>query len=210
MDAKLSEVLWKKNQKIASSCLLTNFVIGLEQGNLPLEYFQSYIAQDSFFLEAFVKAYAIAISKSNDRNTMTVLSELLIGVIQELNLHDGYARSWDVSLEKNQIHASTKAYINFLISNAKEGQLVEIIASMTPCLRLYYWIGKTLSSEREIGGRKYDKWILTYSHTDFEKLVVSLEDLLNQLSDSNNNYHLYKIYETAMKLELGFFQAFSP
>ena len=78
---------------------------------------------------------------------------------------------------------------------------------MTPCMRLYSWIGKSLY-EGDFD-TKYKEWIITYSDESFEKLADSLENLIetnNEKYDINQAKYLYK---TAMELELDFFNAYS-
>ncbi len=79
--------------------------------------------------------------------------------------------------------------------------------AMTPCMRLYSWICKSLYEEDfDI---KYKKWIITYSDESFENLANSLENLIeinNEIYDINQAKYLYR---RAMELELDFFNAYS-
>ena len=79
--------------------------------------------------------------------------------------------------------------------------------AMTPCMRLYSWIGKSLSNN--ILNNPYKEWIITYSDDSFDRLAKSLENLIDsskEVYDINKANYLYK---TAMELELGFFNAYS-
>ena len=83
----ISNTLWESNYELALLSLKSKFVQGLRNGNLPKHIFQEYVAQDYFFLESFSKAYGLAVSKSKDKNSINVLSQLLVGVSMELILH---------------------------------------------------------------------------------------------------------------------------
>ena len=82
----LSASLWKENEDLARAALEHRFVRGIGDGTLPLESFQSYVAQDAFFLESFARAYALALAHSPDRNGMGNFAELITGVLEELKL----------------------------------------------------------------------------------------------------------------------------
>ena len=58
----LAKSLWVENADVARAALEHRFVRGLGNGDLPLGSFQKYVAQDAFFLEAFARAYALALA----------------------------------------------------------------------------------------------------------------------------------------------------
>tara|TARA_B100000212_G_scaffold225878_1_gene171498 strand:- start:183 stop:398 length:216 start_codon:yes stop_codon:yes gene_type:complete len=68
----LSKQLWDKNRDLAYASLNSKFVQGIKNGKLPKKNFQSYIAQDYFFLESFARAYGLAISKCLDINAIRI------------------------------------------------------------------------------------------------------------------------------------------
>ena len=203
----LSQKLWKKNYHLASLCLETNFVQGIKKGDLPKTKFQEYLAQDYFFLESFARAYGLAVSKSRNKNTIKILSGLLSGVSEELILHETYAKQWDIDLNANSIKPSTKKYTDFLEEVSINLSLIEIMSAMTPCMRLYSWIGKNLSNK--VSNNPFKQWILTYSDQSFDTLTNSLENLINQYNYPYDINQVDFLYKRAMKLELEFFKAYS-
>ena len=52
--------LWRENEDLTWATLEHPFVRGLAEGTLPREDFQHYIAQDTFYLESFAHALALA------------------------------------------------------------------------------------------------------------------------------------------------------
>jgi thiaminase/transcriptional activator TenA len=112
-----AEELWKLNRDTAEACLGHPFVQGIASGDLSRQRFQVYVAQDACFLEAFARAYALALAKSPDREGIAVFKDLLVGVFEELTLHESYARRWGVSLEPEPL-PSTSAYCDFLLRTA--------------------------------------------------------------------------------------------
>ena len=203
----ISNTLWEANYELALLSLKSKFVQGLKNGNLPKFIFQDYVAQDFFYLESFSKAYDLAVSKSRDKNSIKVLSQLLEGVSEELILHETYAKKWDIDLTSNYIKPATRNYTDFLEKVSKTQSAVEIMFAMTPCMRLYSWIGKSLSNR--VLNNPYKEWIITYSDESFDTLAKSLENLIyisREVFDMNQANYLYK---RAMELELEFFNAYS-
>ena len=203
----ISNTLWESNYELALLSLKSKFVQGLKNGNLPKIIFQEYVAQDYFFLESFSRAYGLAVSKSKDKNSIKVLSQLLVGVSEELILHETYAKEWDIDLTNNFIKPATQNYTDFLDEVSKKQSAVEIMFAMTPCMRLYSWIGKSLSND--VLNNPYKEWIITYSDKTFDNLAKSLENLIDsskEIYDTNQANYLYK---RAMELELDFFNAYS-
>ena len=204
---QITEKLWESNSELALLCLNTKFVQGLKTGTLPKHIFQEYLAQDYFFLETFARAYGLAVSKSNDKHSIRTLSKLLMGVSKELILHETYAKNWEIDLSNNFIKPATKNYTDFLDDISKKLSAVEIMFAMTPCMRLYSWIGKKLLS---MGFENtYKEWIITYANENFENLVKSLENLIDDFQDSYDIVKANYLYKRAMELELDFFNAYS-
>jgi len=202
-----TQKLWENNFHLASLSLNTKFVQGIKNGDLPKTKFQEYIAQDYFFLESFARAYGLAVSKSRNKKTIKTLSGLLSGVSEELILHETYAKKWDIDLTTNLIKPATKKYTDFLEDVSINSSLIEIMSAMTPCMRLYSWIGRTLL--KTISNNPYKEWILTYSDKNFENLAKSLENLINEYSYSYDRNKVNFLYKRAMELELEFFKTYS-
>jgi len=203
----ITRKLWEDNYDIALLSLNTKFVQGLKNGSLPKKVFQEYLSQDYFFLETFAKAYGLAISKSKDKHSIRKLSELLMGVSEELILHETYAKEWDIDLSNNYIKKTTKNYTDFLDDTSKRLSSVEIMFAMAPCMRLYSWIGKSLY--KVDFDNTYKEWIITYSDESFENLANLLENLIETNKESYNINQAKYLYKKAMQLELDFFNAYS-
>ena len=143
----LSAQLWSDNADVAADVLAHPFVRGIGDGSLPKEAFAGYIAQDAFFLESFARAYALALARSTDTSTLLTLADLLAGVRQELGLHASYAGSWGIDMAGVEPLPATLAYTEFLLATAATQDLGVIFAAMTPCMRLYAWLGASLDAD---------------------------------------------------------------
>ena len=203
----LTQKLWEKNHDLALLSLNTKFVQGIKKGDLPKTIFQKYLAQDYFFLESFARAYGLAVSKSRNKKYIKTLSELLSGVSEELMLHETYSKEWDIDLNTNSIEPATKKYTDFLEEVSLNLSLIEIMSAMTPCMRLYSWLGKNLLNM--ISDNPYKEWILTYSDESFDNFARSLENLIDEYNESYDIDQVIFLYKRAMELELDFFNAYS-
>jgi thiaminase/transcriptional activator TenA len=201
----LAKTLWEENIGLARAALEHRFVRGLGDGDLPLGNFQEYVAQDAFFLEAFARAYALALAHSPDRMGLHAFAELLAGVLKELELHGKYAEGWGVELADVAPGEATLAYTDFLLTTAALRGVGETCAAMIPCMRLYAFLGQSLLSEGIDESNAYAEWIQTYSAPDFEDLASTLEGLLDRCA--TDTPAVRDAYRRAMNLELAFFEA---
>ena len=74
-------------------------------------------------------------------------------------------------------------------------------------MRLYSWIGKSLSNYTL--NNPYKEWIITYSDESFDDLAKSLESLINSSKETYDTSKANFLYKRAMELELEFFNAYS-
>jgi thiaminase/transcriptional activator TenA len=198
----LSTRLWADNAELAAEALAHPFVCHLGDGSLAREIFAGYIAQDAFFLESFARAYALALARSPDTPTLLALADLLAGVREELGLHGSYAASWGIDMAAVKPAPATLAYTDFLLATAATGGLGMVFAAMTPCMRLYAWLGAALDSS---AAGPYAQWVQTYADPSFQLLATRLERLLDEHGDDTPAMHA--VYRRAMRLELAFFEA---
>ncbi len=201
----LAAALWATHADLAEAALAHPFVRGLGAGTLPLNAFRRYIAQDAYFLDAFARAYALALARSPDRRGVRDFFTLQAGALEERALHDTYAARWGVRLADVTPHRATLAYTDFLLATAALGSVGEICAAMTPCMRLYAHIGQTLAAGAGEADNPYREWIRTYADPAFAALAAQLEGLLDRYAADTEKARV--AYRRAMTLELDFFAA---
>lgn len=198
----LSDQLWSENGDLAAAALAHPFVRGLGDGSLDREVFAGYVAQDAFFLESFARAYALALARSTDTPTLIALAGLISGVADELGLHNSYAARWGIDMAGVEPSPATLAYTDFLLATAATSELGVTLSAMTPCMRLYAWLGTSLDAD---AAGPYAEWVQTYSDPGFESLASQLEGLLNQHAD--DHAAVRRAYRRAMTLEVAFFES---
>jgi thiaminase/transcriptional activator TenA len=202
----LAARLWAANADLALLALEHRFVRGLADGALPRATFEGYILQDAFFLEAFARAYALALARCPDRHGLRDFFDLLAGALDELRLHASYAARWGVQVGDARPARATLGYTDFLLSTAALGSIGETCAAMTPCMRLYAYLGAALSRAGAATDQNpYAEWVRTYAAPEFQALAARLEELLDRYAVDDASVRT--VYRRAMSLEVAFFEA---
>lgn len=200
----LSSKLWQDHIDLANESLAHPFVQGIANGTLPKETFAYYVGQDAFFLEAFARAYSIAAAKAPSWQSFNVFHDLAAGVLSELKLHQSYAQTWHVDLAQVSPGTATRQYTDFLLATAWSQPISVTAVAMSPCMRLYAYLGQQLA-QNGIPEHIYKDWIATYSSDEFEPLAAQLEAIVNDYA--TDNALIRSTYRYAMVCERDFFQA---
>ena len=177
---------------------------GIATGDLSKERFAFYVGQDAFFLEAFARAYSIAAAKSPNWQEFNVFHRLADGVLEELRLHGDYASQWGINLSEVKPSPATRRYTDFLLATAWGNDVGLTAVAMSPCLRLYAFLGQQLALNG-IPEHQYAEWIRTYNSPDFEQLAQQLEDLANRYATATDTVN--STYRYALQCEQDFFTA---
>ncbi|KZV58240.1 hypothetical protein F511_34227 [Dorcoceras hygrometricum] len=231
IDEGLGRRFWIKYTDVWTQALYTPFVVSLAAGNLELDSFRRYIAQDVYFLRTFAKVYEMAEECADDDDAKAGICQLRQSVLEELKMHDSVVKEWGVDLSKDSSpDAATVKYTDFLLATAAgkvggvkaPGKLATpfektklaayTLGAMTPCMSLYAFLGKELQAflEPSEDTHPYRKWIESYSSAAFQASALQTEDLLEKLSVSLTGEELgiiESLYVQALKLEIEFFLA---
>mmetsp|Transcript_1605 Transcript_1605/g.5785 ORF Transcript_1605/g.5785 Transcript_1605/m.5785 type:complete len:156 (-) Transcript_1605:2013-2480(-) len=145
---KFSEELWHENGEHFRRCTVHPFLTGIVNGDLELDCFKEYIAQDAYFLELFAKAYSALASRALEWSNFLRLHALVQGVVEERQLHNEYARRWSVDLSNFKPLPSTIAYTNLIFGYLDRfpGSLSPL-ACMLPCMKLYLELARWVTEQ---------------------------------------------------------------
>ncbi|KAF8094701.1 hypothetical protein N665_0355s0014 [Sinapis alba] len=227
----LAGKLWIKFNRECLFSMYSPFAVSLAAGNLKIETFRQYIAQDVHFLKAFAHAYELAAECADDDDDKLAISNLRKSVMDELKMHDSFVQDWDLDINKEvSVNSATLRYTEFLLATAsgkveglkapgmldtpfeKTKVAAYTLGAVTPCMKLYAFLGKefgALLDSSEVN-HPYKKWIENYSSDAFQASAKQTEDLLEKLSVCMTGEELdiiEKLYQQAMKLEVEFFHA---
>ncbi|KAF1326371.1 Phosphomethylpyrimidine kinase, partial [Globisporangium splendens] len=222
MDAQrttLSQKLWAQAQPRAFQSLYHPFVASLAAGTLARADFEAFLLQDAYYLFGFAKAFAHAVIKAQRTEHALAVIRLMQGIEHELSNHTAFLQAYGIDTFKI-VDASavpaTKKYVEFLLTTAEtRDSVAEILAAMTPCMRLYAFLGQGI--REALGGmpdaqHPYHRWIGSYGTDEFNGAAEITENLLNDVAEAEGILFetLAPLYNTAMELELCFFEAFFP
>lgn len=193
---------WEGAEDLARACAEHPFVRGLGDGSLSRERYVRFIAQDAFFLDVFARGFAAGVLRAPDSAGRRTFHHLQAGAFEELKLHASASRELGIDLENVEPMEAARGYTEFLMANTIAGSIGELVASMTPCMVLYGYLGKGLAAE-QTGRHAYSEWVETYAGEDFGALVEQMNALLETYCEGTPAER--DRYRRAMQWEWRFF-----
>ena len=125
------------------------FVKGLGDGSLEKERFKRWVLQDYLYLKEFSRVFAWAAAKADGLDQMGWYAAVLnLTLNTEMQLHREYAARFGLTphdLESEPMWPTTRAYTDFLVRTAADGDMAELLAALLPCAWGYVYIGQKLA-----------------------------------------------------------------
>lgn len=145
------------------------FVKGIAEGKLAREQLIHYVKQDFEYLNAYMRIYGIAISKSTSREEIATFNEQISFILHsEVHPHQNFCAAAGVTYEELQgypLAPSAHHYIRHMLTVAYEGSLGEIMAVLLPCPWTYQEIGRKLLDEvKPDESHPFYDWIYFYGN----------------------------------------------
>jgi thiaminase/transcriptional activator TenA len=163
------------------------FVQRLGDGSLPRSAFIAYLIQDYIFLIHFSRAWALAIVKSETPEQMRGAAATVNALINdEVQLHVGIcAREGitEVQLLQATEEPENLVYTRYVMDTGLSGDLLDLLATLAPCVFGYADIGYRLSQCHDTPAL-YREWIDTYHSDDYKPVCVSVASLIEQVAYS--------------------------
>lgn len=194
------------------------FVKGLGDGSLPRSAFIAYLIQDYIFLLHFSRAWALAVVKSETATQMRTSAATVNALInEEIQLHVQIClREGITEAQLNETQEATEnlAYTRFVMDAGLSGDLLDLLAALTPCVMGYGEIGLALADCHDTK-KIYREWIDTYRSDEYQAVCRSAAVLIEEVAqaklgnepEKNPRWQsLCKTFTTASRLEAGFWQ----
>jgi thiaminase/transcriptional activator TenA len=163
--------LYEAAEEIWEAQLSHPFVQGIGDGSLPEEKFRRWVLQDYRYLEDFARIFAWAAARADRLESMGWYASVLdLTLNSEMELHREYAARFGISreeLESTPAWPTTRAYTDFLVRSAAEGDMGQLLAALLPCAWGYAWIARRLADGAAPGDRRYADWIEQYTAPEF-------------------------------------------
>lgn len=161
------------------------FNLELAEGTLPEEKFRFYISQDIHYIGEYSRALAGLASKAPTHDElMEFISFAKEGLEIERALHDEFKKQFNIT-PPEEIALATEAYSNFLLQAVAFRSYPEALASLLPCFWLYNKVAVHIYNNTK-RNNKYQRWIDTYSGSEFDETTRRLKEITASLAGENN------------------------
>ena len=189
------------------------FVAGIGDGSLEVERFKRWVVQDYRYLKEFARVFAWGAAKAERLETMSwYASALDLTLNTEMGLHRAYAARFglsDAELEAAPMWPTTRAYTDFLVRTAAEGDQAELVAALLPCAWGYVHIARQLAARPAPADPRYADWIAQYASAEFAAAVDWLVTEMNRLADGTTvakRQRLVELFVTSSRYEWQFWE----
>jgi thiaminase/transcriptional activator TenA len=189
------------------------FVAGIGDGSLEIERFKRWVVQDYLYLKEFARVFAWAAAKADRLETMSwYASALDLTLNTEMALHRAYAGRFglaEAELEAAPVWPTTRAYTDFLVRTAADGDQAELVAALLPCAWGYVHIARRLMARPAPADPRYAEWIAQYASPEFAAAVDWLIAEMNRLAEgapAAKRQRLVELFVTSSRYEWQFWE----
>jgi thiaminase/transcriptional activator TenA len=164
------------------------FVKGIGDGSLDEGLFKNWVLQDYRYLKEFARIFAWAVAAAALNLTLNT----------EMDLHRQYAARFGITpedLEAAPMWPTTRAYTDFLIRTAADGDMADLIAALLPCAWGYVYIVQRLTEGDPPKDQRYADWIVQYASDEFAEAAEWLKAEMNRLAESASAEKREKLIE---------------
>jgi len=185
-DAAFTDLLLDAARPIWDAQLEHPFVRGIADGSLDPEVFRRWVVQDYLYLKDFARIFAWAVAKADRLESMGWYASVLnLTLNTEMGLHRQYAARFGVpetELEAAPMWPTTRAYTDFLVRTAADGDMAELVAALLPCAWGYAYIAERMASGPHPADPRYADWIAMYTAPEFIEAADWLKGEMNRLA----------------------------
>lgn len=189
------------------------FVNQLGDGVLPEACFRHYLVQDYLFLIHFTRAYGLAVFKSTTLEDMRAAAATAQALLEvEMPLHVKYCAGWgltEAEMASAPESVATLAYTRFVLEKGLQGDLLDLLAALAPCVVGYGEIGLRLA-ERKRTDNPYQAWIDVYAGREYQQVADDARRQLDRVGAARLTEArwpaLAETFRQATRLEAAFWQ----
>jgi len=182
--APLTDALYAAAKPIWDAQLEHPFVRGIGDGSLDEALFRNWVIQDYAYLKEFSRVFAWAVAKADRLDSMGWYAAVLnLTLNTEMELHRKYAARFGLSpadLEAAEAWPTTRAYTDFLVRTAADGDMADLLAALLPCAWGYVYIAERLAANAPPSDQRYADWIAQYASPEFRDAAEWLKAELNR------------------------------
>lgn len=209
----LTDDLYAAAEPLWRAQLQHPFVRGLGDGTLEEERFKRWVLQDYLYLKEFARVFAWAVAKADRLESMSWYAGVLdLTLNTEMALHRAYAARFGIApaeLETESMWPTTRAYTDFLVRTAADGDMTDLLAALLPCAWGYVYIAQELALGAPPADQRYADWIAQYASREFEDAMRWLRDELDRLgaaAGTEKRRRLEEIFVVSSRYEERFWE----
>ncbi|MBT8405282.1 MAG: thiaminase II [Gemmatimonadetes bacterium] len=184
-DTPLSTHLHRTAVALWDAQLEHPFVRGIADGTLEEERFARWVVQDYLYLKDFARIFAWAVTKADRLESMSWYAEVLhLTLNTEMELHRQYAARFGIAvaeLEQAEKWPTTRAYTDFLLRTAADGDALDLLAALLPCSWGYLHIAQRMRQAGPSPDPRYEDWIEMYASDEFAEATEWLKREVDRL-----------------------------
>jgi thiaminase/transcriptional activator TenA len=182
----LTDQLYAAAEPIWRAQLEHPFVKGIGDGSLDETIFSRWVLQDYRYLIEFSRIFAWAVAKADRLESMSWYATVLnLTLNSEMELHRQYAARFGIAIEDLEaapMWPTTRAYTDFLVRTAADGDMADLLAALLPCAWGYVYVAEHLAAGKAATDQRYADWISQYSSEDFAEAAEGLKAELNRVA----------------------------
>ena len=192
------------------------FVDGLQTGELPRAAYLHYLIQDYIFLVHFARAWSLAVVKAETVEEMKTCAATVDALVNhEMGLHVSTCQAAGIAEEtlfEAEEEVANLAYTRFVMDAGLQGDFLDLMAALAPCVFGYAEIGLRLRESAD-PQTPYADWIATYADPGYQAVTVAAGQMLDKavarrLGDDPTRTPSWPLLERrfakATQLEVGF------
>ena len=185
------------SKEIWDQCVASPFVQELKSGTLPTEKFKEYMIQDSIYLKHYARIYGQAIYHASTLRDI----QMYYSVLSFVNETEGAVRLdylkqfglTDDDIEFIEPLPENKKYIDFMVGVAKEGNSLEILMAVLPCMLSYDYIFGIISNDPITEHSQYRDFISDYAAPEMSKICQRWSDFADEKCQGLNSAQKVKL-----------------
>lgn len=179
-DPSITTAMWESIAPLRNQIDSLEFLHRLGDGTLPIEAFDSYIAQDAIYLRSYARALALLAARADDPDAAVFWASAAAQAITvESQLHaellskdaPGSGDSFTFG-ELPEPTPTCLGYVSYLIATVATESYAVGAAAVLPCFWIYADVGTTLAQRAHDvlaanPDHPYAKWVSTYGDPTF-------------------------------------------
>lgn len=186
-----TEYLLDRNRAIWAQFLEHPFVLGMANGDLPIEKFRFYMIQDYLYLKEYVKVFAQGLCHARDESEMRLFAASCAAVVAEIDaVHKPYMQRIGIRRDEYEHAAAAlenKSYTAYMLRSACLGDADDALWAILSCSWSYAWIAGQIHERypAAIQHEFYGDWFKGYLSEEYTSenraLLARVDERAQQL-----------------------------